>query len=90
MLLRFIETTERENLFINFDPANMILYGVGNRSRCLGKWAVMCAACTARMPNGPQILAKNGAPKCRWVKALWGWKSFENAKAHWLHGPVDH
>ena len=29
-LLRFIEDTERENLFINFDPANMILYGTGN------------------------------------------------------------
>jgi sugar phosphate isomerase/epimerase len=30
VLLRFIHTVERPNLFINFDPANMILYGVGN------------------------------------------------------------
>ncbi len=30
VLLRFIEDVERDNLFINFDPANMILYGVGN------------------------------------------------------------
>ena len=29
-LLRFIEDVERDNLFVNFDPANMILYGVGN------------------------------------------------------------
>lgn len=29
VLLRFIEDTERDNLFINFDPANMILYGSG-------------------------------------------------------------
>jgi sugar phosphate isomerase/epimerase len=28
-LLRFIEDVERENLYINFDPANMILYGSG-------------------------------------------------------------
>ena len=29
VLLRFIENVERGNLFINFDPANMIMYGVG-------------------------------------------------------------
>jgi len=29
VLLRFLADVERENLFINFDPANMILYGVG-------------------------------------------------------------
>lgn len=28
-LLQFISDTKRENLFINFDPANMILYGTG-------------------------------------------------------------
>jgi sugar phosphate isomerase/epimerase len=28
-LLRFIRDVERDNLFINFDPANMILYGSG-------------------------------------------------------------
>ena len=30
MLLRFIEDVQRENLKINFDPANMILYGTGD------------------------------------------------------------
>jgi sugar phosphate isomerase/epimerase len=29
VLLRFLEDVDRQNLFINFDPANMILYGVG-------------------------------------------------------------
>jgi len=29
-LLRFIQDVDRDNLFINFDPANMILYGTGN------------------------------------------------------------
>ncbi len=28
-LLKYIEDAERKNLFINFDPANMILYGTG-------------------------------------------------------------
>jgi len=29
VLLRFLEDVDRTNLFINFDPANMILYGCG-------------------------------------------------------------
>jgi sugar phosphate isomerase/epimerase len=29
VLLRFIRDVDRDNLFINFDPANMILYGCG-------------------------------------------------------------
>ena len=29
MLEGFLETVGRENLFVNFDPANMILYGCG-------------------------------------------------------------
>ncbi|MDA0660414.1 MAG: sugar phosphate isomerase/epimerase [Planctomycetota bacterium] len=30
VLLKFLEDTARDNLFINFDPANLILYGVGH------------------------------------------------------------
>jgi sugar phosphate isomerase/epimerase len=37
VLLEFIEATERKNLFINFDPANMILYGIGNPIEALEK-----------------------------------------------------
>jgi sugar phosphate isomerase/epimerase len=29
VLLRFLGDVERDNLFVNFDPANMILYGAG-------------------------------------------------------------
>lgn len=29
-LLEFIADSQRDNLFVNFDPANMILYGAGN------------------------------------------------------------
>lgn len=40
-LLQFIEDVNRDNLFINFDPANMILYGAGEpieAVRKLGKY----------------------------------------------------
>ena len=36
-LLAFIRRCERDNLFINFDPANMILYGRASRSKRLEK-----------------------------------------------------
>ncbi|MEK6236958.1 MAG: sugar phosphate isomerase/epimerase [Planctomycetales bacterium] len=41
----FINDVERDNLFINFDPANMILYGTGNPIEALrkvGKWVKSC------------------------------------------------
>lgn len=36
-LLEFIHDVSRSNLFINFDPANMILYGTGNPIEALKK-----------------------------------------------------
>ncbi len=36
-LVQFIEDTKRNNLFINFDPANMILYGTGEPIDALKK-----------------------------------------------------
>jgi sugar phosphate isomerase/epimerase len=36
-LLRFIGEVNRDNLFVNFDPANMILYGSGEPIDALGK-----------------------------------------------------
>jgi len=36
-LLQFIADVGRDNLFINFDPANMILYGTGNPIEALRK-----------------------------------------------------
>jgi sugar phosphate isomerase/epimerase len=41
VLLRFMEDVGRDNLFINFDPANMILYGVSEPLPALeqvGRW----------------------------------------------------
>jgi sugar phosphate isomerase/epimerase len=40
-LVQFIDDVERDNLFINFDPANMILYGSGEPIEALekvGRW----------------------------------------------------
>lgn len=40
-LVRFIADVERDNLFVNFDPANMILYGSGEPIEALekvGRW----------------------------------------------------
>ena len=37
VLLEFLEDVDRENLFINFDPANMILYGIGEPIEALEK-----------------------------------------------------
>ena len=37
VLLRFIGDVERDNLFVNFDPANMILYGSGEPIEALEK-----------------------------------------------------
>lgn len=36
-LLHFIADTKRDNLFINFDPANMVLYGTGEPIEALRK-----------------------------------------------------
>ncbi|MEZ6096748.1 MAG: sugar phosphate isomerase/epimerase family protein [Pirellulaceae bacterium] len=36
-LIQFISDTARENLFVNFDPANMILYGTGEPIEALKK-----------------------------------------------------
>ena len=38
-LLRFIGDVQRDNLFVNFDPANMILYGSGEPIEALNKVA---------------------------------------------------
>ncbi|MDE3194949.1 MAG: sugar phosphate isomerase/epimerase, partial [Acidobacteriota bacterium] len=39
VLLRFLRDVDRSNLGINFDPANMILYGTGDPVEALGKLA---------------------------------------------------
>jgi sugar phosphate isomerase/epimerase len=36
VLIRFLDDVKRDNLFVNFDPANMILYGAGEPLAALG------------------------------------------------------
>ena len=58
-LLRFILAVERDNLAVNFDPANMILYGSGEPLEALDKVgtyvkSVHCKdACKERKPGQP-------------------------------------
>jgi sugar phosphate isomerase/epimerase len=44
-LLEFIADVDRDNLFINFDPANMILYGTGNPIEALQKVGHLVRSC---------------------------------------------
>ncbi len=60
-LLQFIHDVERDNLFINFDPANMILYGTGEPIAALKKVGRYVRASTARTASGPPTPARSGA-----------------------------
>ncbi len=66
---------ERDNLFINFDPANMILYGSGEPIEALEESRPLRAQ---RPLQGRQVggtaRARNGAPKCRWARATSAWR----------------
>ncbi|WP_437187707.1 sugar phosphate isomerase/epimerase family protein [Planctomicrobium sp. SH668] len=44
-LLEFIHDVKRDNLFINFDPANMILYGTGNPIEALKQVGHLVRSC---------------------------------------------
>ena len=72
-LLKFLADTGCDNLFVNFDPANMILYGSGDPIGPCRRSAATCGACIARTPGGPPGPARSGAPRCLWGKATWAW-----------------
>lgn len=58
VLLRFIEDTGRHNLFINFDPANMILYGTGEplpALRAVGKYVRSIHCKDAKWSDQPGV-----------------------------------
>ena len=84
-LLTFMTDVKRENLFINFDPANMILYGRAIRLRPLSRSGHLCGACIARTQNGPlwKPAANSGGPKCRSVKAMSEWNSICELSTVW-------
>jgi len=65
-LLQFISDVQRDNLFINFDPANMILYGTGEPIEALGRRLASVPGRRARpaAPRGPGHRAR-GRPDPR-------------------------
>ena len=71
VLLRFLRDVERDNLFVNFDPANMILYGVGEPLPALEKLAPTFIVSTAKMRNGRIGPGKLGGRKYHWATATW-------------------
>lgn len=72
-LLEFIKQVDRPNLKINFDPANMILYGTGEPIEAFDRWASMCAACTARTALGAINRERPGVLKCPLDKVMLEW-----------------
>ena len=44
-LVQFISDTKCDNLFVNFDPANMILYGAGDPIEALGLLGALVRSC---------------------------------------------
>jgi sugar phosphate isomerase/epimerase len=53
-LLRFLEDTGCENLKVNFDPANMILYGSGDPIEAFEKLAPHVVSVHAKDGDGPE------------------------------------
>ncbi len=60
-LLAFLEDVARDNIFINFDPANLILYGMGNPIESLKKVAKYVRSCHCK-----DALPTTGKPGVDW------------------------
>ena len=73
-LLQFLHDVERDNLFVNFDPANMILYGSGEPIAALEQigplvHSVHCKDATLGGPSRRRV----GRPRCRWARGTSAW-----------------
>ena len=55
-MLRCFEDIGLDNLYVNLDPANLILYGKANPVDALDVWHI-CAACTPRTACTPPMAA---------------------------------
>ncbi len=75
-LLEFIDDVGRPNLFINFDPANMILYGTGDPIEALKKVGHLVKSIHCKdakwAPEGSRGTA--GEPKFPWARETSAWK----------------
>ena len=60
-LLAFLHDVGRDNIFINFDPANLILYGMGNPIESLKKVGKYVRSCHCK-----DALPTTGTPGVDW------------------------
>ncbi|MGI6401181.1 MAG: sugar phosphate isomerase/epimerase family protein [Thermoguttaceae bacterium] len=60
-LLEFLHAVDRDNIFINFDPANLILYGMGCPIESLKKVAKYVRSCHCK-----DAIATTGTPGVDW------------------------
>ena len=60
-LLAFLHDVDRDNIFINFDPANLILYGMGNPIESLKQVAKYVRSCHCK-----DATATTGTPGVDW------------------------
>lgn len=81
-LKRFIEDVNRENLKVNFDPANMILYGNDEPTSALDVFIRGLTACIAKTAVGPRRKV-NWTKKRRSAKATLTYKHGLSDYSNW-------
>jgi sugar phosphate isomerase/epimerase len=64
-LIQFMDDVKRNNLFVNFDPANLILYGIGNHLEAVTK-----LGSRIRSVHCKDALATTGKPGVDWGKEV--------------------
>ena len=73
VLIEFLDDVERDNMFVNFDPANMILYGAGEPIPALEKLGSRVHSIHCKDATWSESRAKPGAARCRSAKATSIW-----------------
>ena len=83
-LLEFIHDVQRSNLFINFDPANMILYGTGNPIEALKKVGhlVRSIHCKDAKWAAPELRGKEWGCEVALGEGDVGMETYQIGRAH--------
>ena len=80
---------ERDNLFINFDPANMILYGSGEPIAALEKLGRYVRSVHCKDATWAAHPGQEWGAKCRWAQGDVGMENFlRTLDAIGYHGPL--
>jgi sugar phosphate isomerase/epimerase len=74
-LLKFISDVGRDNLFVNFDPANMILYGTGEPIEALRQIGSLVHSVHCKDGKWSAILASIGGRKFLLAREMWAWRT---------------